>query len=414
MHASDLLALRSDLDRFLQAFDDCAGRPSRRHIATYIRGQLGPLQRKSIEPIALAAGTAPRTLQELLSLHLWDEDRMRTILQERVRQAHAGRQAIGLIDETSFAKKGLHTPGVQRQYCGATGKTDNCTVTVHLGLADDNFHALLDAELYLPQSWNEDRARCQAAQIPPALVYRPKTAIAVELIDRATAAGVEFGWFVFDEGYGGKPAFLAALQTRGHRYVGEVPRNLMGWSQTPPILTDEVEGARMGRPRHFPRLADTAVAALPVERLAATGFDAQTCTYHIKDTDKGPEVWHIQWQPFYPQIDGFPGPLHWLIKATPLADAEVKYFVSNAASGVPLEAILQVAFSRWHVERCFEDGKGEIGLDHFEVRNYRSLKRHLILSAVSFLFLAETCQRLRGEKSRMDRLPSPAGDRGAA
>jgi len=118
--------------------------------------------------------------------------------------------------------------------------------------------------------------------------------------------------------------------------------------------------------------------------------------------------------PFHPQIDGLPGPVHWLIVALPEAGGEAKYFISNAAPGVPLEAILQVAFSRWHIERCFEDDKGEIGLDHFEVRNYRSLKRHLILSAVSFLFLTETNQKLRGEKPGVDGVPGPPGHRGAA
>jgi SRSO17 transposase len=118
--------------------------------------------------------------------------------------------------------------------------------------------------------------------------------------------------------------------------------------------------------------------------------------------------------PFYPQIDGLPGSLHGLIVAIPDGGGEIKYFVSNASSGVPLEVLLYVAFSRWHIERCFEDDKGEIGLDHFEVRNYRSLKRHLILSAVSFLFLAEINEKLRGKKSRVDDVPGETRDRGAA
>ena len=133
MEAEDLLAVRPALDRYLREFADCAVTPTRRHIATYIRGQLGNLPRKSIEPIALDAGVHPRTLQQLLSLHCWDEDLMRRKLHARVAASHGGRHAIGIIDETSFVKKGDKTPGVQRQYCGTTGKTDNCAVTVHLG-----------------------------------------------------------------------------------------------------------------------------------------------------------------------------------------------------------------------------------------------------------------------------------------
>lgn len=412
MRAEDLLALRPALDGFLGNFKDCAVAPTRRHIATYVRGQLGSLERKSIEPIALDAGVPPRTLQELLSLHRWDEDLMRGRLHDRVRGSHSGRHVIGVIDETSYVKKGDKSPGVQRQYCGTTGKTDNCVVTVHLGVADVGFHALLDAELYLPQSWADDPVRCRAARIPDGMTYRPKTEIAVELVDRATGHGLEFGWFTFDEGYGGKPPFLAAMHARGHRYIGEVPKNFMGWSRPPEILEAD-DGLQTGGPRVYPRLPAGAAPSRPVEELACQIGVSHKRTYHIKDTDKGPEVWHVGWMEFHPSFEGLPGPTHWLIVAVPVLGGDAKYFVTNASPGVPMEVLLHVAFSRWHIERCFEDDKGEIGLDHFEVRNYRSLKRHLILSAVSFLFLAETNEKLRGGKSRVDGVSGEGGHRGA-
>lgn len=414
MRAEDLLPLRPALDDFLMGFDDCAVAPTRKHIGTYVRGQLGSLPRKSIEPIALDAGVAPRTLQELLSLHRWDEDLMRRRVHERIQKVHGGRHAIGVIDETSYAKKGRKTAGVQRQYCGATGKTDNCVVTVHLGLADVDFHALLDGDLYLPESWANDRERCRRAHIPETMTYRPKTEIALELVDRATADGVEFGWFTFDEGYGSKPPFLQALQKRGHRYVGEVAKNFRGWVVEPEVLHAEPEPSRMGAPRQFPRLADGAGPSETVEQLASHIQVSSKRTYCIKETGLGPEIWTVGWIPFHPTQEGLPGPEHWLIVAIPQSGGDPKYFVSNAPSGVPLEVILHVAFQRWHVERCFEDEKGEIGMDHFEVRNYRSLKRHLILSAVSFLFLAETNEKLRGGKPRVDGLPGEGGDRSAA
>jgi SRSO17 transposase len=415
MQAQDLLALRPALDRFLKDFADCAGMPTRQHISTYVRGQLSNLPRKSIEPIALEADVHPRTLQHLLSFLSWDEDLMRRKLQARVAAAHGGRRAIGVIDETSFVKKGTKTPGVQRQYCGTSGKTDNCTVTVHLGLADQDFHALLDGELYLPESWVSDPERCRAAKIPDNMAFRPKTDIALELVDRAVGNGVEFGWFTFDEGYGGKPPFLAGMIARGQRYIGEVPKTFMGWADAPRLLNaeEEIPGG-MGRPRTFPRMADGAHPSRPVQELAGLINMASKQTYHIKDTEKGPEVWHVGSMPFYPQMEGMPGPLHWLIVAIPILGGDPKYFVSNAAPGVPLEVLLSVAFSRWHIERCFQDDKGEVGLDHFEVRNYLSLKRHMILSALSFLFLAETNLDLRGKKSRVDDVPGQARGRGAA
>src|SRR5947209_15176693 len=160
---------------------------------------------------------------------------MTTRLQELVVQDHASPQAVGIVDETGCPKKGDKTPGVQRQYCGATGKQDNCVVTVHLGYAVDDFHCLLDSELFLPESWAEDRARCQAAHIPDEMVYRPKWQIALALYDRARRNGVSFAYLTFDEGYGGKPEFLRQLDARDQCYVAEIPRSFTGWLEAPQV-----------------------------------------------------------------------------------------------------------------------------------------------------------------------------------
>ena len=157
---------------------------TRGHLNTYVEGQLSKLDRKSVEPIALAAGVPPRTLQQFLNSLEWDQEQLIDTLQWRVARDHTSDRSIGLIDETSCPKKGDKTPGVQRQWCGATGKKDNCVTTVHLGYAVDDFHCLLDSELFLPESWAEDRPRCRAAHIPDEMVYRPKWQIALELYDR--------------------------------------------------------------------------------------------------------------------------------------------------------------------------------------------------------------------------------------
>ena len=151
MDAAWINRLEPQLDAYLDEFADCFGRSdTREHLPVYVRGQLSDLPRKSVEPIALAAEVPPRTLQQFLSLLDWDHDRLRQRLHGIVSRDHADRHAVGLIDETGCPKKGTKTPGVRRQYCGATGKIDNCVTTVHLGYAADDFHCLLDSAVPAP------------------------------------------------------------------------------------------------------------------------------------------------------------------------------------------------------------------------------------------------------------------------
>ena len=223
MDLESLCSLRPALDRFVRRFEGCIKmQATRAHLKTYVEGQLGDLPRKSVEPIALRAGVPPRSLQEFVSLHRWDAGALRDAMQQDLARRHAHPHAIGIIDETSFPKKGDKTPGVQRQHCGATGKRDNCVVTVHLGYVAGEFHALLDSALFLPQqTWHEDRARCKRAGIPPEIVYRPKWQLGLDLIRGALARGVRLEWLCADELYGRAAAFRLGVQDMGLRYVVE-------------------------------------------------------------------------------------------------------------------------------------------------------------------------------------------------
>ena len=243
------------------------------------------------------------------------------------------------------------------------------------------------------------------------MTYRPKTEIALELYDRAAAKGIHFAWLTFDEWYGGKPAFLQALDQRQQAFVAEVPRTLMGWIDPPRITRRPFRRGR-GRGRKTPRIVAGSRPPQSVERLlqwhpALAEQDWQR--WRVKDGEKGPMIWEVKRVQFHLQgPDGLPGPRWHLVVARNVLDpTEVKFFVSNAPPEALVGAILLAAFSRWRVERCFEDDKGEVGLDHYEGRRYPGLKRHLILSAISYLFLARTKERLRGKKLRIDCLPGP-------
>jgi SRSO17 transposase len=418
MDADTVLRIKPALTQYLHEFDGCFGRiTARQHLDTYVQGQLGDLLRKSVEPMADAAGIPPRNLQEFLGLYRWDESAMRDRLQQLVARRHLHSHSVGIIDETSFVKKGKQTACVQRQHCGVVGKTENCVVSVHLGYATPDFHALLDGELYLPEeTWHEDRRRCRAAGIPDDVVYRSKWQIALEQIGRARGNGIRFAWMTFDEGYGGKPPFLRALDEIGQNYAGEVPVSFTAWTQPPAVLyRQHAQDRRMGRPRKLPRLKVKNNPPVQVRHIASYSplFRREDWqTYHVKDGHKGPMVWKAKRIRVWVQdVNGLPTrPHHLLVAYNVLEPDKIKYFISNAPENTTVETLLLVAFSRCKIERMFEDGKGELGMDHFEVRKYQSIRRHLILSCVSYLFLAEFHLSHRGEKPAPDGLPDSHGN----
>jgi len=411
MDAEEIRRLKPELKSYLKRFDDCFSRgESREHFVTYVEGQLSDLPEKSCEPIAVAAGVPPRCLQEFLGAYKWDEDRARDRLQEMVMREDAGPNSIGIIDETSDVKRGDKTPGTQRQWCGTRGKKENCIVTVHLAYATGDFHCLVDGDLFLPESWSEDRDRCREAGIPDDVVYRAKWKIALEIYDRARGNGMVFDWVTCDEGYGAKPEFLRELTSRGQRFVAEVPTTFTGWIRAPRVTERPFRRGR-GRGRKTPRLVSGGAKAIGVGKMLKHSpalRDQPWVRHRIRDGEKGPMVWEAKHAMITVKDEkGLPGMRwHLIVARNVLKPDEIKFFVSNAAEDTPMETLLLVGFSRWRVERCFEDQKQEVGLDQWEGRRWRGLKRHLILTSVSYLFLARVRRSLRGEKSGPHGVPS--------
>jgi SRSO17 transposase len=411
MDAKQISGLGRRLKKFLSEFDDCFVRSEPRdHLGVYVRGQLSNLPRKSIEPMALAAGVPPRTLQCFLDLVQWNEGRMRDRVQWIVARDHSHPEAIGLIDESGEPKKGRHTAGVRRQWCGNTGKIDNCVVGVHLGYTVGDFHCLLDSDIYLPREWALDPARRTAADIPDEVVYRKKTQIALDQVRRALGNGIRVWAWTFDEWYGRDGEFLDGLDALGQNYVGEVPATFTGWVHEPDILLRPTPQDRhgRGRKRHFPRLSAQALPASEIRNLVRYSrvFQGQSWQrFKIKDGEKGPVVWEVKYACFYRKHPtGLPGRVHWLMVARNVLDLnEIKYFVANLPPDTPLEKLLHVAFGRWPIEQCFEQAKNELGMDHFEVRSWPAIHRHFYITHLSHLFCSRVHQDLR-EKNDRDRL----------
>ncbi|MGH6692406.1 MAG: IS701 family transposase, partial [Gammaproteobacteria bacterium] len=424
MDAREIAGMGTALTDFLAEFGDCFGRSEpREHLRTYVAGQLSDLPRKSVEPMALRARVPPRTLQRFLESVEWDEVRLRNRMQRIVARDHADPEAIGVIDETGNPKKGKRTAGVKRQWCGNTGKVDNCVVSVHTGYVAGDFQCLLDSDVYLPEEWAADAARRRAAHIPDDVVFRTKQEIALDQIARGLGNGVRVAAWTFDEFYGRDGAFLSGLDSLGQSYVAEVPSDFAGWVRLPRILVrpSAWELRQPGQLRRFPRLAVTAAPPSEVRRLRrhSTAFSGQRWRpFHSKDSQKGPIVWEVKHADFYRKHgDGLPGPTHTLLVARNVLDRkEVKYFVGNVAAGGDLEKLkwlLHVAFSRFPIEHTFRQAKDELGMDHFEVRGWRSIHRHLYVTQLSHLFCARMRRSLREKKGRARRGGASGVDRRA-
>lgn len=346
------------------------------HFDTFCRGLLSDLPRKSVEPIALESGTAVRTLQLFLTTAVWDHDLARDTLQRHVVEVMKDLPndrlgTVGVFDETSAKKQGDQTPGVQRQYLGCKGKVDNGIVTVHVGVAKGRFQALLDAELYLPKSWDQDRGRCEEAGIPDSVGYRPKWRIAFDQLLRLDANGVKFDWLTFDEGYGSKVPLLTLLSLCGQRFVAEVPVSFSVHIEgiDGPVRADEIltrEDARRGRRQRIRQ-----------ETRQDARWRADSLPVRVRGHD------------------------YLLVVAINEATAEVKYFLTNATAE-PVGRVLEVAFRRATVEHNFRLAKSEAGLTHYEGRLYVGLCRHLTLALIVLGFVSIHTDRLRGEKSPGD------------
>jgi len=344
----------------------------RRRALSYLQGLLGQAERKNSWWLAEQAGElTPDGMQRLLNGSGWDADGVRDDLRDYVIEHLGDPAAVLVLDETGFVKKGTGSAGVARQYTGTAGRIENAQVGVFLAYAAPAGVALIDRDLYLPKVWTDDRERCRAAGIGDEVGFATKPQLGQAMLERAVAAGVPFRWVTGDSVYGGDRRLRVWLEQHAIRHVLAVKR-------TEPLLAMTDRG-----PGQVP--AEHLLADVPAEQWLRLSAGQGSKGKRLYDWARVP-LWRLGW----PANVGF-----WLLARRSTSDPdELAFYVCFAPAATSLTTLVRVAGCRWRVEEAFEQAKGEVGLDHYQVRQYTAWYRHTALAMTALAFLAVTRAQL--------------------
>ena len=403
MKCEELDSWAAEFAAFHERFTGVFGRKEPRQQAVkYLRGLLSESARKNGWQLAEAVGEPrPDGLQRLLYQSRWEADAARDVLQSFIIEQFGAAEGIGVVDETGFLKKGSHSVGVKRQYSGTAGKVENCQVGTFLSYATPRGHVFLDRCLYLPEEWCNDPARCRQAKVPADVLFQTKPEQAMAMLQHAWAQGVPMRWVTGDELYGDSTALRTLIEENQRWYVLAVKSDTLVWSVRP-VVVEPTPPAR-GRPALHLRLADDAPPATPVIALVASWPAHRWQRLTVAEGEKGPRTYDWAAQRIVESRTALPGPDAWLVVRRSLAQPEeMAYYLSNAPSDTPLLKLAQVAATRFTVEQCIEEAKGETGLDEYEVRYWHSWYRHITLSMMAHAWLAALRTQ---EKKRIRTLP---------
>lgn len=334
----------------------------RRWARAYLLGLLTPIGRKNGWTLSEAVGqSSPGGMQRLLNSYRWDADAVRDVLRVYV-AGHLGHpDGVVIADDTGFLKKGTKSAGVQRQYSGTAGRTENCQIGTFLAYASPKGRALIDRELYLPRSWTDDRDRCRAAGVPDEVEFETKPTQAQAMLQRVLDAGMPFRYFTADEAYGQVKALRVWLEDRDVFHVLATKCN-------DTVPTPDRVDARV----------DELIAALP-----ASAWQRRSCG----DGAHGPRIYdwaRVAIRPIHAPDRG-----HWVLARRSITDpSEIAYYICYAPAESTLDELIAVAGARWAIEECFQAAKTEVGLDEYQVRTYPAWYRHVTLAMGAHAYLA--------------------------
>lgn len=382
LHPATVRACQERLTPFLQRYLPLFYRIEQRdHARVVIEGKLSGLERKTSEPIARRAGEKRKPIQVFVGAGAWDDEAVMRGLRDHVSEAIGDPDGILIVDGSAFVKKGEDSCGVKRQWCGRLGKVENCQVGVFLAYATAHGHAPLDRQLFLPEDWANDAARRTQCHVPDTVGFAEKWRIAQALIERS-GKDVPHRWVVADDEFGRVSAWRAWLRFKRKLYVLDVPSNTL-------VRDLSARGNNGARPKF--ETAHAWAARQPARRW-------QTIT--IRAGEKGPlRVQALDALVQTKDEDGCVGPVERLLVTRTLdVKPDQAYALSNAKH-MPLQKVVQVGSERHRIEEVFQQGKGEVGLGHYEVRSWVGWHHHMTLSLMALWFLVLEQRRVGGKNS---------------
>lgn len=395
-------------ERYSQAITEALGHADRIEPASwYMKGLMLPGERKSVEPMAARVQpqnvrAAHQSMHHLVSTSEWSDEAVLGVVANQVvpkllktKKEQEQERCWWIVDDTGHAKKGRHSVGVARQYCGRLGKTDSCQVAVSLSLANVHGSVPLAYQLYLPEEWAEDEERREAAGVPKEIVFRTKGEIARRQIEAALAKGVPYGVVLADAAYGDDSAFRDALQEWGLDYAVAVRETTGVWwgEHQPAPMPAQSRGRARTRLKRDAEHRPISVLEL-ARQLPAKSWRTLSWREGTNDTLRS----HFARVRVRAASGNRAREEEWLLIEWPLTeDKPVHYWLSTLPEKTSFKELVANAMGRWMIERDYQELKSELGLSHYEGRNWRGFHHHatLCIAAYGFLML----ERLSGKKN---------------
>jgi len=374
----------------------------------YLRGLLQDGDRKSVEPLVqrvqqsteLKGRDPTQAIQNFVHQGAWDHERVLRRYRALMGKHFRDPNGIFVFDDTSFPKKGSHSVGVQRQYCGALGKTANCQVAVSLEYATSKVHYPLNVRLFLPESWTQDPKRLDKAKVPEEVrSFRSKTEIALELLDQVREEGVPGNIAVADAAYGNSGPFRKGLEDRGLSYIVGINDSTVVFQEEP--RWEEPKKPTVGRPQKGAKLQEDNPRPISLKELGSS-IRRRKCTW--REGVNGKLSGYFAWQRVWLAHGWTSGecagePPVWLLVERDV-DGKLKYAISNLPPSTSMRTGVRLWKSRWSVEQAYQQLKEELGLDHYEGRNWKGFHHHVCLAFLAYGFLLLETMRAKKTVAR--------------